>query len=93
MRDILDELKKGFSLLKIEWQEDLAQYKKKFLNTSLAEKKKEGITWYPILLKKSKIGMGERLIVEIERLDSNYPSSFNSGKSVFRALAVVVKNS
>jgi superfamily I DNA and/or RNA helicase len=82
MRDILDELKKGLSLLKIEWQEDLAQYKKKFLNTSLAEKKKEGITWYPILLKKSKIGMGERLIVEIERLDSNYPSSFNSGKSV-----------
>ncbi|MDI1322829.1 MAG: AAA domain-containing protein [Algoriphagus sp.] len=82
MRDILDELKKGLSLLKIEWQEDLAQYKKKFLNTTLAEKKKEGITWYPILLKKSKIGMGERLLVEIERLDSNYPSSFSSGKSV-----------
>lgn len=82
MRDILDELKKGLALLKIEWKEDLAQYKKKFLNTSLAEKKKEGITWYPILLKKSKIGMGERLIVEIERLDVSHPSSFNSGKSI-----------
>jgi superfamily I DNA and/or RNA helicase len=82
MRDILDELKKGLGLLKMEWQEDLAQYKKKFLNTSLAEKKKEGITWYPIILKKSKIGMGERLIVEIERMDASYPSSFNSGKSV-----------
>lgn len=82
MRDILGELKRGLATLKIEWQEDLAQYKKKFLHTSLAEKKKEGITWYPILLKKSKIGMGERLILEIERVDSSYPSSFNSGKSV-----------
>ncbi|WP_296705516.1 AAA domain-containing protein [Algoriphagus sp.] len=82
MPNITEELKKGLKLLKIEWQEDLAQYKKKFLNTSLADKKKEGITWYPIQLKKSKIGMGERLLVEVERFDSNHPSSFNSGKSV-----------
>ncbi|MDG1276814.1 MAG: AAA domain-containing protein [Algoriphagus sp.] len=82
MPNIEEELKQGLKLLKLEWQEDLAQYQKKFLNTSLAEKKKEGITWHPIQLKKSKIGMGERLLVEIERLDSKYPSSFSSGKSV-----------
>jgi superfamily I DNA and/or RNA helicase len=82
MPNIEEELKQGLKLLKLEWQEDLAQYQKKFLNTTLAEKKKEGITWHPIQLKKSKIGMGERLLVEVERLDSNYPSAFNSGKSV-----------
>lgn len=82
MPNIKEELKNGLKLLKLEWQEDLAQYKKKFLNTSLADKKKEGITWHPIQLKKSKIGMGERLLVEVERFDSNHPSAFNSGKSV-----------
>lgn len=82
MDKVTEELRKGLKLLKLEWKEDLAQYQKKFLNTSLVEKKKEGITWHPIQLKKSKIGMGERLLVEVERLDHNYPSAFKSGKSV-----------
>lgn len=82
MPNYLEELKLGLKLLKLEWQEDLAQYKKKFLNTTVADKKKEGITWHPILLKKTKIGMGERLIVEVERTDTQYPSAFSSGKSV-----------
>ncbi|MFC3881900.1 AAA domain-containing protein [Algoriphagus namhaensis] len=82
MDKVTEELKKGLKLLKQEWQEDLAQYKKKFLNTSLADKKKEGITWHPILVKKAKIGMGERLLVEIEKLDPNQNSAFHSGKSV-----------
>lgn len=82
MPNILEELKQGLQLLKLEWAEDLANYKKKFLNTSISDKKKEGITWHPILLKKHKIGMGERLLVEVERMDTNYPSSFSSGKSV-----------
>ncbi|MEB2785712.1 AAA domain-containing protein [Algoriphagus persicinus] len=82
MDKISEELKKGLKLLKLEWQEDLAQYKQKFLNSSLADKKKSGITWHPIQLNKSKIGMGERLLVEVERSDSTYASAFNSGKSV-----------
>ncbi|WP_332913575.1 hypothetical protein [Algoriphagus boritolerans] len=40
MSNIVDELQEGLKLLKLEWAEDLAQYKKKFLNTTLAEKKK-----------------------------------------------------
>ncbi len=82
MDKVTEELKKGLKLLKLEWQEDLAQYKQKFLNSSIADKKKEGITWHPVILKKSKIGMGERLLVEIERTDSNQSSAFGSGKSV-----------
>jgi ATP-dependent RNA/DNA helicase IGHMBP2 len=82
MDKFLDELKLGLKLLKLEWQEDLALYKKKFLHATLLEKKNEGITWHPIVIKKTKIGMGERLLVEVERADTNYPSSFSSGKSV-----------
>ncbi|PZX51461.1 IGHMBP2 family helicase [Algoriphagus chordae] len=82
MDKVTEELKKGLKLLKLEWQEDLAQYKQKFLNSSLSDKKKAGITWHPVHLKKSKIGMGERLLVEVERNDTNHPSAFGSGKSV-----------
>ncbi len=82
MPNYLEELKLGLKLLKLEWQEDLSQYKKKFLHASVADKKKEGITWHPIILKKTKIGMGERLIIEVERTDNQYPSAFSSGKSV-----------
>ncbi len=82
MDQVIEELKYGLKLLKKEWQEDLAQYKAKFLNTTIAERKKQGITWHPVQLKKSKIGMGERLIVEIERLDADQGSAFGSGKSV-----------
>lgn len=82
MPNITEELTKGLKLLRLEWQEDLAQYRKKFLNNSLSDKKKEGITWHPVQLKKSKIGMGERLMVELERSDTKHPSSFSSGKSV-----------
>ncbi|MDN3203177.1 AAA domain-containing protein [Algoriphagus sediminis] len=82
MDKVTEELKRGLKLLKKEWQEDLAQYKAKFMNTSIAERKKQGITWHPVNLKKSKIGMGERLIVEIERLNLDQSSSFGSGKSV-----------
>lgn len=82
MPNIQDQLKNTLRLLKIEWEEDLAQYKKKFMYTSIADKKEEGVCWYPVYLKKSKIGHGERVIVELERPDTNYAHVFQSGKSV-----------
>ncbi|UJP65038.1 AAA domain-containing protein [Mongoliitalea daihaiensis] len=82
MSKIQDQLKNTLRLLKIEWEEDLAQYKKKFMYTSIADKKEEGVCWYPVLLKKMKIGHGERVIVDLERLDIGYAHVFQSGKSV-----------
>jgi len=74
MDKFLDELKLGLKLLKLEWQEDLALYKKKFLHATLSEKKKEGITWHPVVIKKTKIGMGERLLIEGYRISDSWGS-------------------
>ncbi|MCL6260379.1 AAA domain-containing protein [Aquiflexum sp. TKW24L] len=82
MRNIQEELKNSLKLLKQEWEEDLIQYKKKFLYTSISDKKEEGVCWYPVQLKRSKIGFGERLIIELERFDMGTPHVFQSGKSV-----------
>jgi ATP-dependent RNA/DNA helicase IGHMBP2 len=82
MINIHDELQKSLKLLRQEWQEDLEQFKKKFLYTSISDRKNEGICWYPVLLKKTKMSFGERWIVELERTDSNQSHLFQSGKSV-----------
>jgi ATP-dependent RNA/DNA helicase IGHMBP2 len=42
MPNIHEELKNSLKLLKQEWEEDLDQFKKKFLYTSISDKKKEG---------------------------------------------------
>ncbi|MBW3467101.1 AAA domain-containing protein [Arthrospiribacter ruber] len=82
MTKIQEELKISLKLLKQEWQEDLEQYKKKFLYSSLLDKKEEGICWYPVNLKKTRFGYGERLIIDLERSDSKQAHLFQSGKSV-----------
>ena len=82
MPDLQKELKYTLQLLKQEWEEDLRQYQEKNLKGTLADKKKEGICWYPVVVKKVKIGYGERYIVEVERNDPDQSHSFQSGKSV-----------
>jgi ATP-dependent RNA/DNA helicase IGHMBP2 len=82
MPNIHEELKNSLKLLKQEWEEDLEQFKKKFLYTSISDKKKEGICWHPVQLKKSKLGFGERWIVDVERFEVGQSHQFQSGKSV-----------
>jgi ATP-dependent RNA/DNA helicase IGHMBP2 len=68
-------------ILKIEEEEDRAQYNNRILKYSLNERKQQGITWYPIRIRESYYGVGERLIVEIERpSDKEIPHQFQSGR-------------
>ncbi len=82
MSKIQEELKHTLQLLKKEWAEDLQQYQKKIQSTSLVDRKKEGVCWYPVNMKKKKFGFGERLIVEVERTEDQGSHGFQSGKSV-----------
>ncbi len=70
-------------LLKIEKDEDYAQYQRKMLDTSIKERKKQGVTWYPVELVNRYVSTGERFTLEFERttdLDQNH--SFHSGAVV-----------
>lgn len=82
MSDLQNELKFTLQLLKKEWEEDLQQYKEKNLKGSLTERKKAGQCWYPVDLKKVKMGYGERYMIEVERHNSNQSHGFQSGKSI-----------
>ena len=75
-----EELQNTLELLRIEQEEDRNQYREKILGASIQERKKAGTSWYPIVIRESYYGTGERLILEIERPgDQSVPNLFQFG--------------
>lgn len=76
-------LRHTLALLKREKEEDLEQYKQKILRTPLQERKKSGLSWFPVIFKRTLYGAGEKLILELERTtEIDKPHVFQSGKLV-----------
>ena len=74
----LQQLRK---LLKIERDEDFAQYKQHFSRNNINHRKENGVTWYPIVITNTEIGLGEYISVDIERTTNhNEPHQFSGGK-------------
>lgn len=63
----MDYFKKLLDLLKIEREEDHAQYRKLTEQSSVAERRANGLTWYPIAIRGSEMSRGDYLTVEVER--------------------------
>ncbi len=77
------ELEKLLSLIKVEKDEDLAQYRKKMISNSLIDRRKEGVCWYPVQLERTKYDAGERLLVRVSRNEEHDSSHlFQSGRMV-----------
>lgn len=54
-------------LLKKEREEDRKQYEEKIKNRSLEDRRKEGVTWYPVSVVQSFLGTGEKWVLQLER--------------------------
>ncbi len=79
----IQQLQTTLELIQLERQADLEQYRQKVLLRSLSQRTKEGVTWYPVKLKRDYIGTGERIIIELDRTNHlDQPHSFQSGKLV-----------
>lgn len=80
---INEELRHTLDLIRMERQADLEQYRQKVLLLPLHRKTKEGKCWYPVRVKRTYIGTGERFILEVERTNNlDQPHVFGSGKVV-----------
>jgi ATP-dependent RNA/DNA helicase IGHMBP2 len=76
----LTRLKK---LLQIERDEDYFQYKEQFLRAGIEQRRKNGLTWYPIKINSNELGYAELVQIEIERTSYlDQPHQFSSGKNV-----------
>jgi superfamily I DNA and/or RNA helicase len=70
-------------LLQIEKEEDLQQYKELIQNLSLSERRKKGVSWYPIVVQKTGYTLGDRAFVTLERTSNlNAGNKFRPGQSV-----------
>lgn len=79
----VERLKHVKELLKIERDEDYRLYKELFLRVNLEQRKKNGVTWYPVKINSEEIGSGDLLHLEIERTSQiDKPHQFSSGKNV-----------
>ncbi|WP_207430736.1 AAA domain-containing protein [Sabulibacter ruber] len=67
MDKILNELLDVRALLKLEQDEDRKQYQLKNAQTSITERKRLGICWYPVTVIKQEVGFGNKMVVELER--------------------------
>lgn len=70
-----DHLRHLQELLAAERDEDRRQFKELVLDRSLKERAARGVSWYPVQLRRLSIGLGERIVVELER--STAPSGKN----------------
>jgi len=77
------ELETLRALLEMEKQEDLEQFKRKVEQLPLEQRKKEGLSWYPVEVTRKGFTIGERAYVQVERNDSiEEPHQFRGGKTV-----------
>ncbi|MDY0907327.1 AAA domain-containing protein [Pedobacter sp. CFBP9032] len=70
-------------LLDIEREEDLQSYLKLTTNTSAADRRTLGLTWYPIAIRNTEIGKGDYLSIELERTThQDFSHQFRFGSAV-----------
>ncbi|MBO3700033.1 AAA domain-containing protein [Roseivirga sp. E12] len=73
-------------LLRIEKDEDYAQYQRKMLHSSIDERRQKGVTWYPVQLINRYISTGDRYTLELDRtshLEQNHAFQVGAIASVF----------
>ncbi len=81
--DIAEHFRSLLELLKVEREEDRKQYEEKIRNRSLEDRKKEGVTWYPVTIGKSYLSTGEKWTLQLEKTTLNQSKNyFQSGSSV-----------
>lgn len=81
--NVANKLGRLLDLLREEREEEREQYRQRFLNTPLAERKERGLTWYPVQIVRDEIGLGDRLVVELERnATTGQPGIFQHGSIV-----------
>lgn len=81
MKEALDRLVHLRKLLKIERDEDFNQYKEHFSRNNINHRRANGVTWYPVVITNTEIGLGEYISIDIERTTNhNEPHLFSGGK-------------
>ena len=66
-RTFKEELRHLQALMQLEQKEDAAQFKLKNAKATIKERRKRGLTWYPVTITKEELGFGGKVVLELER--------------------------
>ena len=55
------------ALMQLLQKEDQAQFKLKSASASIKERRRRGLTWYPVTITQEDIGFGGKVVLELER--------------------------
>jgi ATP-dependent RNA/DNA helicase IGHMBP2 len=61
------ELRHVRALMQLEQKEDQAQFKLKNASASIKERRRRGLTWYPVTITQEEVGFGGKVVLELER--------------------------
>lgn len=79
----MDYFESMLQLLKIEREEGLRLYQNLNQNASAAERRQNGLSWYPVAIRNTELGRGDYLNIELERTThQDLPHQFRFGSSV-----------
>jgi hypothetical protein len=53
--------------MQLEQKEDQAQFKLNNASASIKERRRRGLTWYPVTITQEEIGFGGKVVLELER--------------------------
>lgn len=67
LSDVQAELRRLRALLQLEQKEDHAQFKLKNVHATIKERRRRGLTWYPVNIIQEEIGFGGKVMLELER--------------------------
>ena len=83
MKELREKIQRFAELLAIEKDEDYKQYVAQFERCSIAERRRNGVTWYPLNIVAEELGAGDYLILEVERTQGqNELHQFSNGKLI-----------
>ena len=81
--EAIEHIKKLKDLLVKERDEDYRLFREQFLKASFEERRKNGLTWYPVMLRGEEPAYGDYVQANIERtIHMNEPHQFSAGKNV-----------
>jgi ATP-dependent RNA/DNA helicase IGHMBP2 len=78
-QDAIEELSQVATLLRIEQKADFEQHENWLRRSSVQERKKNGLTWFPLRIVESGYGMGDYPFLVVERHDIQTPHHFQAG--------------
>jgi ATP-dependent RNA/DNA helicase IGHMBP2 len=65
--DVQRELRHVRALMQLEQKEDQAQFKVDNASATIKERRRRGLTWYPVTITQQDIGFGGKVVLELER--------------------------